>query len=67
MPAKIKTIPKHLDDELRALDIELMDVRPVVLCPYCFEMHGEEVPAIQSQYIDYHYCCGNCGLSVSLQ
>jgi len=65
--AKIKTIPKALDDELKDLDIDLMDARPVVLCPYCFEMHGEDVPAVQSQFVKHHYNCGHCGLGVSLQ
>ena len=67
MPAKIKTIPKHLDDELKELGIDLIDTRPVIMCPYCFEMHGEEIPALQLELTHFRYHCGHCNLLVSLQ
>ena len=68
MPAKIKTIPKHLDDELRELGIDLINARPAVVCPFCYEVSkGElETPAIQME-TRHQYHCGDCGLVVSLQ
>ena len=67
MPAKIKTIPKRLDDELKDLGIDLINTRPVIMCPFCFEVHGEEIPALQLDTPHFQYFCGNCNLLVSLQ
>ena len=63
---KLKTIPKHLDDELKELGIDLINTRPVIMCPYCFEVHGEEIPALQLELAHFRYYCGHCNLLVSL-
>jgi len=62
-----KTISKKIYDELADLDIHLLDTRPAVLCPYCFEVHQEEnvAPAIEDK--SHIYVCGTCELMVSLQ
>ena len=65
--SKVKTIPAPIAEELKSMDMELINYRPVVFCPYCFEMHQEEIPAIQTEAVKYHYYCGHCGLLVSLQ
>jgi|AACY02.10.fsa_nt_gi hypothetical protein len=64
MPIKIT---KAIKDELKELDIDLMDYREVVLCPYCFEVHEEDSPATAIEAGGHLYGCSNCGLIVSLQ
>ena len=62
-----KTISKKLMDELKELDIDLIDHRPVVICPYCFEVHEDEQLAIPVDDTSYRYSCHACGLLVNLQ
>jgi|TARA_B100001971_G_C17815963_1_gene346484 hypothetical protein len=69
---KLKPVSKKIAKELKDLDMELMEDilitdRPVVCCPFCFELHGQHMPSIQSLKVSYWYSCGNCGLTVSLQ
>ena len=65
MPPKI--IPKKIMDELQELDIDLIDYRPAVICPYCWEMHEEDNIAIPVGDTHYRYSCHDCGLLVNLQ
>lgn len=64
MPTKLK---KQTANELKELGIDLMDLREVILCPYCYEVHEEEVPAEQIEHNSHKYFCRSCGLIVSLQ
>ncbi len=62
-----KTIPKKIMDELKQLDIDLIDYRPAVLCPYCFEVHEEDNIAIPLCENSWMYSCNQCGLLINLQ
>ena len=62
-----KTILKKTMEELKELDIELMDYRLGILCPYCFEVHNHDSVAVPISEHSYMYGCHECGLIVSLQ
>ena len=64
MPIKIT---KAIKDELKELDIDLMDYRECVHCPFCFEVHGEDSPAEAIEAGGHQYGCKSCGLLFSLQ
>ena len=70
---KLKQVSKKMLQELKELDIELMEdpngnaFVPVVCCPFCFELHGQHMPSIQHASVSHWYTCGNCSLTVSLQ
>jgi len=49
------------------LEIDLVDYKPAVICPYCFEVNEEENIAIPVGDTHYRYSCHECGLLVNLQ
>ena len=62
-----KTIPKKKMDELRELKTDLVDYRPAVICPYCWEVNEEDNIAIPFSDDNYKYSCHECGLLINLQ
>ena len=67
MPNKSKkSIPVRANEELKQLGIELLNYKTVTYCPYCYEVHQVEAPAVQHPKISYWYSCGDCALVFSM-
>lgn len=62
-----KYIPKKTMDELKELDIDLIDYRPAILCPFCYEVHEHDSIAVPYDNTSYRYNCHECGLLINLQ
>ena len=64
MPIKIS---KAVKDELDELGIDLNDYREIVICPFCYEVAGQECVAVGWEHPKHYYSCESCELVVSLQ